>query len=231
VARLLIHVEGETEETFVNEVLREYLLTKGFSLVSARIVGNARLRHRRGGIRGWDSVKRDIVRHLRADARAYSTTLVDYYALPRTGAGAWPGRDEAATRPARQKAITVEKALHADMENEMGVGFFPNRFLPFVMMHEFEGLLFSDCGAFAMAIGRPELEPALQAVRDAFENPEEINDSPVTAPSKRVQSIIPNYEKPLIGTLGIIGIGLDRIRLECPHFNEWLGRLENLVST
>lgn len=229
-ARLLIHVEGETEESFVNEVLRDYLLAKNFTQVSARIVGNARLRHRRGGIRGWDSVKKDIVRHLRADAAVYSTTMVDYYALPRTGPGAWPGREEAAARRTHLKGTTVEDALDADMKKEMGDTFFPNRFLPFVMIHEFEGLLFSDCAAFTQAIGRPELEPAFQAVRDAFENPEEINDSPVNAPSKRVQSIIPNYQKPLMGTLGIIGIGLDRIRLECPHFSEWLNRLEHLAD-
>jgi hypothetical protein len=50
-ARLLVHVEGQTEESFVKEVLREYLVTKGYDSVGARIVGNARLRRRRGGIR------------------------------------------------------------------------------------------------------------------------------------------------------------------------------------
>lgn len=228
-SRLFIHVEGETEETFVNEMLCDHLYSKGFTQVSARIVGNARLRHRRGGIRGWDSVKRDIVRHLRADAAIYSTTMVDYYALPQFGAGAWPGRATAATRPTPLKASTVEAVLAADLQAEMGPGFFPNRFVPFVMIHEFEGLLFSDCGAFSRAIGKPGLEPAFQAVRDAFESPEDINDSPITAPSKRVRELIPNYEKPLMGTLAIIEIGLERIRDECPHFNEWLGRLENLI--
>jgi hypothetical protein len=229
-SRLLVHVEGETEETFVNEVLCEHLYSKGFTQVSARIVGNARLRHRRGGIRGWDSVKRDIVRHLRSDASVFSTTMVDYYALPQTGVGAWPGRAKAANMPTAEKAETVEAALNADIEAEMGGTFFPNRFIPFVMIHEFEGLLFSDCSAFSQAIGRPELEPAFQQVRQEFETPEDINDSPVTAPSKRVLEVIPSYEKPLMGTLAIIGIGLRRIRQECPHFNNWLLRLESIPS-
>jgi hypothetical protein len=230
VSRLLVHVEGETEETFVNEVLREYLCNRGFAHVSARIVGNARLRHRRGGIRGWDSVKRDIVRHLLQDRTVFSTTMVDYYALPQSGNGAWPGRAEAARRAIGEKAATVEEALHADIQIEMGGDVFPDRFIPFVMIHEFEGLLFSDCSAFSRAIGKPEIEPALQNVREAFATPEEINDSPDTCPSRRVLKILPNYEKPLMGTLGIIGIGLDRIRQECPHFNEWLVRLENIVA-
>jgi hypothetical protein len=37
--RLLVHVEGETEETFSNEILRPYLLTAGYESVSARIIG------------------------------------------------------------------------------------------------------------------------------------------------------------------------------------------------
>lgn len=228
-SRLFIHVEGETEETFVNEMLRDYLHTKGFTQVSARIVGNARLRHRRGGIRGWDSVKRDIVRHLRGDATAYSTTMVDYYALPQSGPGAWPGRAEAANLDTPLKATTVEEALAADIQAEMGPAYFPLRFVPFIMIHEFEGLLFSDCEAFARAIGKPELEPAFQEVRNAFATPEDINDSPLTAPSKRVARLIPNYQKPLMGTLAIIEIGLERVRLQCPHFDEWLRKLEDLA--
>jgi predicted ATP-dependent endonuclease of OLD family len=50
-ARLLIHVEGETEETFVNELLADHLYNHGYEIVSARLLGNARLREKRGGIR------------------------------------------------------------------------------------------------------------------------------------------------------------------------------------
>jgi len=228
-SRLLVHVEGETEETFVNEVLRNHLLSKGFQSVSARIVGNARLRHRRGGIRGWDSVRKDILRHLRGDTGAYSTTMVDYYALPRTGAGAWPGRAVALTKPFEGKAEAVEGALAADIQSEMGQSFDARRFIPFVVMHEFEGLLFSDCKAFSKGIAKPELEPAFQEIRDAFENPEEINDSPLAHPSKRIEDLIPHYEKPLLGTLAVLEIGLATLRSECPHFAQWLKKLERLA--
>src|SRR6266478_3806313 len=147
--RLLVHVEGETEETFVNEVLRAHLISVGFQQVSARIVGNARLRHRRGGIRGWDSVRKDVLRHLKGDPGAYSTTMVDYYALPQAGPSAWPGRAEAAQKPFEQKPGAVESAIAADIGAEMGGTFNACRFIPFVVMHEFEGLLFSDCAAFS----------------------------------------------------------------------------------
>ena len=86
--RLLIHVEGETEETFVNEVLSSHLRAHGYSTVSARIVGNARQRDRRGGIRGWNTVRNDVLKHLKNDPGCIATTMVDYYALPRSGARA-----------------------------------------------------------------------------------------------------------------------------------------------
>ncbi len=88
--RLLIHVEGQTEESFVNEILRGHLVARGYHSVDARIVGNARLRERRGGIRHWASVRKDIVNHLREDQDCIATTMVDYYGLPLT----WPGRDD-----------------------------------------------------------------------------------------------------------------------------------------
>lgn len=230
-ARLLIHVEGQTEEGFVNEVLRDHLLIKGYESIGARIVGNARLRRRRGGIRPWPSVRKDIVNHLLGDAGCFATTMVDYYALPQEGDGAWPGRAEAGhlNAKASKKASYVEKALQDDLSKEMGTRFDRRRFVPFVVMHEFEGLLFSDCAAFSRGIGRPELESDFKEIRDKFETPEEINDSPVSAPSKRVEALVPDYEKPLFGALALQEIGLSRIRAECTHFADWLKQLESLV--
>ena len=80
--RLLVHVEGETEENFVNQVLAPHLYCRGFSSVGARLIGNARQRDRRGGIRGWPSVQGDLIRHLHEDRNCIATTLVDYYGLP-----------------------------------------------------------------------------------------------------------------------------------------------------
>jgi|ERR1700730_7334927 hypothetical protein len=229
-ARLLIHVEGQAEEDFVNEVLRDHLVNQGYESVGARIVGNNRLRRRRGGIRRWPSVRKDIVNHLRQDSECIATTMVDFYGLPQQGEGAWPGRAAATGQSTQNKASRVENALLKDVVEAMGAKFNPRRFVPFVMMHEFEGLLFSDCAAFGRGIGQPSLEPKLRQVRDEFATPEDINDSPITAPSKRVEDVVPGYEKPLLGTLAVLEIGLARIRTECPHFAAWLYKLESLVN-
>lgn len=224
--RLLVHVEGETEENFVNAILAPRLQGRGFSSVSARLLGNARQRDRRGGIRGWPSVRTDILRHLRQDRDCIATTMVDYYGLPGAGPGAWPGRGGTAARGVPGKAAAVENALAQDVGREMGSGFDRRRFVPYVVMHEFEALLFSDCGRFGAGIGRPDLESRFQAIRNAFPNPEEIDDSPLTAPSKRVEELVPGYRKPLLGTLAALEIGLPRMREDCPGFAGWLERLE-----
>jgi len=225
-ARLLIHVEGETEEAFVNELLADHLRGFGYEIVSARLIGNARLRERRGGIRAWNTVKKDILNHLKEDTDCMATTMVDYYGLPQMGDRAWPGRAEAGKLPFADKSAYVERALLADVAQELGGEFEARRFLPFVVMHEFEGLLFSDCRAFAEAIARPQLTNRFRDIRQQFATPEEINDSPITAPSKRLEGLIAGYEKPLFGTLAALRMGLDTIRSECPHFRDWLERLE-----
>ena len=149
--------------------------------------------------------------------------MVDYYALPQSGPQAWPGRAASAS------ADVVEDALRESIASRMGGGFDRGRFLPLVMMHEFEAMLFSDCEAFGRAIGRPDLVLDFQAIRNSFENPEDIDDSPETAPSKRIEALFPAYQKVLMGSLAALEIGLDHIRAECPHFRGWLERLEARV--
>jgi hypothetical protein len=191
-------------------------------------MGNARLRQMRGDIRSWLSARKDIINHLREDQDCIATTMVDYYGLPQTAPGQWPGRARSkGMRTVEEKAQCVEDAVRDDVATEMGNRSSSDRFVPFVVMHEFEGLLFSDCAAFSRGIERPDLEASLRKIRESFATPEEINDSAVTAPSKRVEAVVPGYEKPLLGVLAVLEIGLARIRDECPHFNGWLAELES----
>ena len=205
--RLLIHVEGETERQFADELLRDFLVERGYFTVDARLHGNARQKSHRGGGRAWEGVKREILRHLRGDDGLIVTTMVDFYGMPPN----WPNR-VGATGPTQ---------IEAAMAKEIGSG----RFLPFVMMHEFEALLFSDCATFCRSIEQVGIEPQLSRIRAEFASPEKINDSPHTAPSKRILQLMPGYQKPLDGVNAARAIGLDRMRAECPHFNDWLERL------
>lgn len=225
---MLIHVEGQTEETFVNVVLAPHLYNCGLISVSARLMGNSRMR---GGVPSWGKAKADLSRHLKADQNCCHTTMVDYYGMPKAEGQVWPGRIEATRLPNIDKAPAVEQAILEQLRIELGDGLHPDQFIPFILMHEFEGLLFSDCDRFGKGIERPDLIPSFQAIRNQFATPEDINDSPITAPSKRIIALIPQYEKPLLGSLASLEIGLDVMRRECPHFNRWLTRLERLPQS
>ena len=80
-------------------------------------------------------------------------------------------------------------------------------------------MLYSNPQAFAEWFDESAVS-ILQAERNAFSSPEHINDSPLTAPSKRIRNSCQGYDKPLHGSLLAIDIGLDTIRFECQHFNE-----------
>ncbi len=153
--------------------------------------------------------------------------MVDYYGMPQEGQAAWPGRTGARTRESSQRSQTVEAAIAADVGREMGTSFDLRRFIPYVVMHEFEALLFSDCDGFARGVVRPDLAPSFQAIVDHCGTPEEIDDSPDSAPSKRIEEILPAYQKPLHGNLAALEIGLCAMRSACPGFRRWLERLEN----
>ena len=131
--------------------------------------------------------------------------------------------------PHPRKAASVEEALIEEIKTQTEAGsLLYRRFVPFVLIHEFEALLFSDCAIFGREIGRADLIGPLQDIRDQFPSPEQINDSPDTAPSKRIEKLMPEYQKPLHGNLAALGIGLPRIRSECHHFSQWIAKLEQI---
>ena len=172
---------------------------------------------------------RDISRHLRSDQGITVALLVDFYGLPSSASKGWPGRAQATQMRVDQNALHVERSIKEAIAIELGPGFDVRRFAPCVMLHEFEAMLFSDCQEFAIAIDREELEGTFQQIRDQFASPEHINDSPETAPSKRIGSLMPGFSKPIDGVFAVSKIGLPRIRRECRHFSNWLSQLEALA--
>lgn len=224
--RLMIHVEGPTEEIFVNRVLAQHLYGVGYTQVSARMMGKQQERNRRGGVRPWLEERTSIVNHLKEDSGIIVTTMVDYYGMPQDDQRAWPGRAGATAQLTFPNSL--ENSLLADVSSHMGGD--TSRFIPFVVMHEFEALLFSDCNSFAHGIGQPHLASEFQAIRSIFASPEDINDSSATAPSKRIESLVSGYQKPNQGLLAATAIGLPAIRAECGHFRGWLEHLEGLAN-
>jgi len=218
--RVHIICEGQTEETFVNEVLAPHL--HRFDVFpSAALVGKP---GHKGGHVTTRRMATDVKLRLLDDPTACCTTFFDFYGLDSD----FVGKAAAATkRTPGDKAHDIEIALRnhvMELTDDTAI----QRFFPYVQMYEFEGLLFSDPGKLAAGVSRTDLTETFTVIRDGFSSPEEINDSPVTAPSKRILALMPEYDKPLHGSLASLEIGLDVIRSACPRFNSWVEWMESL---
>jgi len=212
--------EGRTEVRFVKNVLAPDLGFKELFLYPI-MIGN---RNRKGGNVTFDRLRTNVRDQLNSNRASYCSTLFDYYGLPLS----FPGKRQASSMTGiAAKAQIVQQELLTELGRSLESEPL-QRFIPYVQMHEFEALLYSDPAALAKAIGRPELSNEFVTTRRDFETPEHIDDSPHTAPSKRILRLMPNYEKPLMGETATKAIGLPKIRQQCPLFNAWLAKLETL---
>ena len=94
----IIHVlcEGQTEQGFVDEVLRPYLLDKGFTSVKSVLVTTNKKENAHGGMSSYSHARLDLnlMLHSNPDSsfeRHLFTTMFDLYALPND----FPGYEEA----------------------------------------------------------------------------------------------------------------------------------------
>jgi hypothetical protein len=219
-------VEGRTEQVFVKDQLAAHLGCRGITI---RAILSGR-KGKDGGVKPWDSIKGDILRTLRMGC--YCTTMFDYYAMPDT----WPGRVDARRQPWADRATVVENAVAADIASVLGSSFNPTQFIPYVQLHEFEAIVFSNVMALASVAAsipgqvesQDEFARYFQQVVDSAGDPEAINDGYETCPSRRITNKVRGYQKPLHGPIIAKRIGLDVVRQRCPHFATWLARLESL---
>ena len=208
--RLAISVEGQTEEEFVNSVLAPHLQS-ALVTPSAILIGRARSGSGGGGV--------SIERLASEMAGLYPnfdavTSLVDFYGFRGKG---------------DRKVEELEEHLAQEIQKKVSSSWDQRKVIPYVQKYEFEGLLFSDVSAFSALTGATDrLVEELGDVRSRFTSPEDINDNADTAPSNRIKSVIPGYQKVVDGTLIARETGLDTIRAECPRFAEWLAKLESL---
>lgn len=139
---IYIVVEGQTEQTFVRHILAPDM-AKGFFLHAA-LIGKS---GHKGGNIIFDRATIDIGNFLKERSDIYVSTMFDYFRIDDN----WPGRDfiiqqikNGATLSAAEKANALENATLTRIKK-----LFPNcnaegRFVPYIEMHEFEALLFSN---------------------------------------------------------------------------------------
>lgn len=219
----LIYVicEGQTEVLFIESVLQNTFPSEEVCF-KAILLGTPR---HKGGHVTFERLIKNIRNSLRVP-NCYVTTFFDFYGLDSN----FPGKKEAlAFKSSRKRSMTLLNAFQKELDEVFGDNYKDKcRIVPYVQMHEFEALLFSDPAALAQSLGQIRLESEFLNVCQKFETPEEINDGPQTAPSKRIALVFPEFGKTSDGIDAAKQIGLETMRQKCPLFNEWLEKLEKL---
>ncbi|MEI6327653.1 MAG: DUF4276 family protein [Pseudanabaena sp. ELA645] len=212
--RVYIFCEGQTEETFVRELLANHFAQLDI-WVNPIILRTSKIG--KGGLSTYGKLKNQVEKKCKEDPNAWVTTLIDFYGLPTD----FPKLVMPKGLASVEKAKIIQQSFQDDIV--------ASNFIANLMIHEFEGLLFSEPEAFVNWCDDPQLVVNLKKIRCAFPSPEHINDGYTTAPSKRILNIFSQYDKVLHGSLVALDIGLETIRRESPIFNIWIERLESLA--
>ena len=149
---------------------------------------------------------------------------MDYY-----GVTEWPGIDAI---PQGVSPSKIAQIVNDATQRRVGE-LFPElrtdkRFIPYMAIHEFEALLFSDSGILASKLNLTPRD--IDAVLEECGEPEAINNDPKTAPSKRLTRFANGcFSKTRLGISIAREIGVPKMRRKCPVFNHWLEQLESLA--
>lgn len=212
--RVIIICEGETEREFCKNVLAPHLIHHNIFIQAPLI------KRSMGGIVRWSILKKEIETHLK-EPNAIVSTLIDYYGLyQKYNFPSWSDGEKIPNKNDRMDFI--ENAMKEDIADAIS-----HRFIPYLQLHEFEGLLFNEIQLFYDQVPKAELVgiDELKKTFADYDNPEMINNSRETSPSHRLERIIKGYNKPLYGHYFAEAIGIDKIRKRSPRFNDWIEKI------
>lgn len=222
---IYIVVEGQTEQTFVRDVLAPQMADKEIYLYPTLI---GKPGHKGGNVH-FNIAMEDIGKFLKQRNNTYVSTMFDYFRIDTE----WPGKDEISQKiqngdslTAIQKAEILETATINEIVKVFADYKAKSRFIPYIEMHEFESLLFSDADILAKEIGINV--SYIKKILAGYNNPEEINDDPAKSPANQLKALNKGYRKIANGKTISEAIGIPTIRDQCTHFNNWLTKLEHL---
>lgn len=212
---LYILGEGQTEEQFVNEILRPYFANN--NIYDVRCILMETSPGHKGGDVSFQRYKLNAEKLIKNENDIIVTSLIDFFRLQTD----FPKYQEALRvhpNDKIQRAGYLESAIAENISHQ--------RFIPYIQLHEFEGLLFSSTEGFDFLPDIPnqnriELEVAV----NMYDNPELLNDGIFTAPSKRLASLIPGYQKTFHGPLLAEIITINTMLSRCERFKSWIDRL------
>lgn len=216
--KVLALVEGQTEEVFIKNALNPYLQSKGIFLIPIIIKTKREIRGpvHKGGINSYNQVKRDLQPLFNDSSADLVTTMIDYYGLPSD----FPGYNQRPNGNCYQRVKFMEEQFKADINKK--------NFLPYLQLHEFEALVFASEEFIPIAFPNQNHKiQQINRINNSVKSPEEINENPNTAPSKRLKKIFHGYQKILHSQLILSKADINELRDKCPHFNCWLTKLES----
>ncbi|MEZ5039404.1 MAG: DUF4276 family protein [Saprospiraceae bacterium] len=216
--RLKIICEGQTEREFCNDVLYPHFLQRNISIITPLIEKT------NGGIVKWSTLKTEIENHLKQDRGVYVTTLIDLYGIKDShNFPGWAASNEVVDKPDRMTYL--EEQMKSEISPSLRY-----RFIPYIQLHEFEGILFNNIEVFDNNFELEEIlnRNELITTINTHPNPELINDGATTAPSKRLKRLIKGYNKVVYGAMLAKEIGLNNIRAKCSRFDNWINQLEGI---
>jgi Domain of unknown function (DUF4276) len=197
--RIGISVEGPTEERFVKSVLVPYLAARSVYITPISM----------GGCVNLDRARSELKKI--SNNFDYVTTLYDFYGF----------QDKAEDESKESLENKLIQAVHDGVRPKL---------IPYIQMYEFEGILFSCPISMQRALNEEGVTNwAIKILEDFNNNPESINNSKQTAPSKRLENCT-GYRKTTHGPNIANEIGIDKIREMCAGFNEWMVRIEMLAQ-
>jgi len=221
--RVLVLVEGPTEQAIFTQVFAPDLGAKGVSIYP-RVVG--KVGHKGGN--NFAIVHKDLKALLKQESDSIVTMLFDYYGLDES----WPGHADAKGKTKDSAFEIITQAIANSIIQDMGTEFNPTRFIPYIQFYEIESLLFAGPGEMAEVFEKPPLREKFEQIVNDCGGCENINDGYDTAPSKRIQQYFHSYKKGRSINAHAYRIaqhiGVERIRTACPLFNEWYSKLERL---
>jgi len=210
--------EGPTEEEFINNVIRPYLAAR--EIYDVRCILMQTSPGHKGGDITYARYKHNAANLLKREKDILVTSLIDFYKL-RTD---FPQYSHSLTIKDKIKRVTfLEEAITKDLNQP--------RFIPYIQLHEFEGLLFSSSDGFDFLPDIPEQSrKELNEAVNLHDNPELLNDGGQTAPSKRLERLIPGYQKPYHGPLIAEINTMDKIMTRCERFKSWIETIVNKIQ-
>jgi Domain of unknown function (DUF4276) len=224
---IFVLVEGQTELTIVNKILKPYWEGKNIKPIAIKVTTQPSWlsvtgKKHSGGVNTYFQVESDLLKLLDQSNITLVTTMLDFYKLP----DSFPGYSTMPNSNCFEKVSHIESFWEQKIQNQ--------KFLAYISLHEVEALLFSDVTKIlkAFTVGKTPMnkqQNSLRRVYQQFPSPEEINTN--DPPSKRLKSIFPTYDKLFHGELIATSIGVEKMMNECPHFKSWVEKIEEICGS